>query len=156
MGIGLPKIKDILNDEDLEALTRGAPKTPEAGELLVRAYPPARSFVEAIGSARANQPAHEVLDDREHEIAVLSVLVANDGAAALLAVHLYFALAFGIAPMRVANTLLVAGGYAGMPRYVHAMATLERTLLELKALITAGKTRADQILPVLLAPVFVG
>jgi alkylhydroperoxidase/carboxymuconolactone decarboxylase family protein YurZ len=135
----------------LNAGTRAALVTatcPEAGGLidpLLKLYFPEKRarntfFDKKVRSAARRAcpaPAPLELDNAAREIVLLTIL-ARQGNAQFLAIHVYWALMEGLSVEAIVNVVLLTSYYEGVPVWSWGSGTLSKTLQVLKAQ-AAGK-----------------
>jgi alkylhydroperoxidase/carboxymuconolactone decarboxylase family protein YurZ len=79
-----------------------------------------------------------LLDPRQREVAILSVLAASGGSPANLGIHVYIALAVGLSLEEIAGVFGAVGSYAGAARMMDALGVLARTAGALAAQVETG------------------
>ncbi|MFE0100526.1 carboxymuconolactone decarboxylase family protein [Streptomyces sp. NPDC059009] len=95
--------------EQLDAIMRAA---PALGEM-------------AVGAVYGHLHHRPALDPRMREAAALAAILASGMYERPLAVHLRTGLAAGLAPGEIAEVLLETAAFAGFPRAVSALPTIE-------------------------------
>lgn len=134
-------VNRILTDDDLVALRAAYdPKMMlDASAAAITGRDPASAgFVnfatETFFDAKRFPP-----DARERCFLVLLALTSK-GSGLTLAVHIYWGLMEGLSVRDVADTLLFAGVYTGMPNLASALISMEDALNALKDLVARSRT----------------
>jgi alkylhydroperoxidase/carboxymuconolactone decarboxylase family protein YurZ len=104
-------------------------RTAEAA--LILPYPPATPLADTVTKLFYSPGAP--LSAAEREMCLIGTL-AHGPSPLFLAVHLYWGLAVGLDPDKMADVLLLMGTYAGLPIYSSAIATMETTFAALQML----------------------
>jgi alkylhydroperoxidase/carboxymuconolactone decarboxylase family protein YurZ len=151
------EITDILKSEDLARLKRAYRRETVVAilrDVTPRKYKVAQQYFSAVTDTF--YPLSDVPGIGEFRAALgiadrqrcILALQAAAGQEAPLAIHVYVSLMEGISPAEIANILLLAGVYTGVPNFFAGLEVLEATLE-----LLAEKARAGVVepLPVLLA-----
>lgn len=112
--------------------------------LLLRVYRPTKALADAIeenffyredprnpNDDELASPDPGLLTIRERELCLIMILAA-ERERYNLAVHIYLALMEHVTPKAIANTIYLAGIYAGIPSLVDGLQTAIATLVELE------------------------
>ena len=130
-----------LTSAELDALRAGY--LPDVMTRVTRlavasVYPPGAPYVDAIVDSLYGE---EPVAPRDRERCVIALLAAQ-GETLTLALHIYWGLMEGLSPADVGHTVLLAGAYAGVPRYAAGLLVLEKTCTELRKLLSGPSSPA--------------
>ncbi|MGW2277831.1 carboxymuconolactone decarboxylase family protein [Streptomyces sp. NPDC001770] len=104
---------------------------PNGGERLdaIFALSPELARV-AVGTVYGHLHHRRALDARAREIAALAAIVSSGVCGTPLVVHTRSALAAGVAPAEIVEVVLECAAFAGFPRAVSALPTVEKVFTE--------------------------
>ncbi|HEX8700936.1 MAG TPA: carboxymuconolactone decarboxylase family protein [Myxococcaceae bacterium] len=141
----------ILSEENLLQLRKSfsasdfavAPKV-----LLGGMYEPAQTWIGPFVDRFFTQ--NPVLTPDRREQIIISALLAAQASSAYMSVHFYAGLMEGLDVAQIAETLLLAGQYSGVPRLTQAMTALQQTLVLLQQSASNGALTTQAVVKVLL------
>jgi len=151
----LSDVTGILTPAQLEQIVAGydeAFMNAAAESSIIGRYAPSAGLVRFVGDRYYRAPYS--FPPREREMVILTTLSARSPGGLFLAIHVYWALALETAPDRIANTLLLAGSYTGLPDFTASITSMETVLLVLKRLAETepiGPVRSRDVIPALAA-----
>ncbi len=149
-------VRTILSEEALASLRAAFDPALLGFAATKRAaapYTDAAPFIDAIGARYyvagpgASGPSSPVAP-KDRERTLIGILAAGNRPAFALAVHVYWGLMEGLDVDDIADTLLLAGAYAGVDAFTNAAFTLGETLELLAGLAATPETaRSAAVLP---------
>ena len=132
-----PSVATMLSDDALALLRKGyqpAAMLAASGRTLTTLFPKAAQYIDAV---MAEYVGGDDLAPPDRERCIITILTLQD-ARGTLAAHLYWGLMEGLSPVEIANTLLLAGAYAGVPHFAAALFTFRTVLEQLAGLAAKG------------------
>ena len=132
-----PSVATMLGDDALALLRKGyqpAAMLAASGRTLTTLFPKAAQYIDAV---MAEYVGGDDLAPPDRERCIITILTLQD-ARGTLAAHLYWGLMEGLSPVEIANTLLLAGAYAGVPHFAAALFTFRTVLEQLAGLAAKG------------------
>jgi alkylhydroperoxidase/carboxymuconolactone decarboxylase family protein YurZ len=135
----------ILDPDDLKALVKAYNDKPEAladlgASVIESQLPRAANAVNALTNYffTKNTDDEFPMSEKSRERGIISVLVATDiDAGWVIAVHFYWAIAVGLSPEAIANMILLASTYSGIPHWTVNIQKFTTILQLLKKRIVA-------------------
>jgi hypothetical protein len=132
-------ICNILTSDEIATLKRGYDRdamNQAAIAAVAGPYQPGTDFVKFIVD-HFYDPERWPPDQREQ--CMISLLTPHCvGQGLLLAVHLYWGLMEGLSAHQIADTILLAGAYSGIPNFTNGIGTLRTTLMVCKQQANTG------------------
>jgi alkylhydroperoxidase/carboxymuconolactone decarboxylase family protein YurZ len=150
----MPDITKVLSDETLHALRLGYDRdvvVQMLEKVVPDQYDRAQPYFSAVvGTFFKHEPAlisgvRVALDVQDRQRCIIALQAAT-GQVAPLAIHIYISLMERITVSEIANVLLLAGVYTGVPNFFTGMGTLETTLEAMAECAAAGQTDPPAVL----------
>lgn len=128
--------RDILTAAEIDALRSGydgAALSKMAADAIAGAHAPARGFLDFVTGTFYGKESD--LPPRDRELVLITLFAARESSL-FLGVHIYWGLMEGLTPATIAQALLLAGAYQGLPVFNESIGVLAKTLTALKELLT--------------------
>jgi alkylhydroperoxidase/carboxymuconolactone decarboxylase family protein YurZ len=147
-------ITSILSEDNLHTLRLGYQRDVVI-EMLEKVVPEeygrAQPYFSAVVETYFRKPDPLVngmrvaLDVQDRQRCIIALQAAT-GQVSPLAIHIYISLMERLTVSEIANVLLLAGVYTGVPNFFTGMDTLETTLEVMVECVTAGQTSPPAVL----------